>query len=299
MKLCLGTVQFGMDYGITGQKKPLEEEAVRCLDYAVQNGIDAIDTAEAYGTAEDVVGKFIEKKTISRDKLFLSTKLLPNCLDDCRVDRYVSVIREKLQQSLKRLHTDYVDAFLLHSPHYVFRSEITDALYVMKQEGLARKVGVSVYDPKEATTCYQNPQIEFMQAPYSIFDHRMKESGILDSQENTHVQIHTRSAFVQGLIALPESQIPDYLMKAKPVIRKLEKVSQDTGLSRIALAMAYVKRERNISHLVFGVDSMEQLKENIFLFRESVPTDILEILEKGFSGLNADIVMPSLWKKED
>lgn len=286
-----------MDYGIAGQKKPAENDAVRCLDYAVQNGTDAIDTAEAYGTAEQVVGKFLEKRTVARDRLFLSTKLLPNCLDEYSPDAYVSVIREKLQRSLKTLHTDYVDAFLLHSPHYVFRPEITEALYLMKREGLARKVGVSVYDPDEAAACYQNPQIEFMQAPYSVFDHRMKESGILDSPENTHVQIHTRSAFIQGLIALQEARIPDFLLKAAPIIRRLEKISQDTGLSRIALAMAYVKREKNISHLVFGVDSLEQLKEDIALFQQDIPADILCTLEEEFSGLDADIVMPSLWKK--
>ena len=136
-----------------------------------------------------------------------------------------------------------------------------------------------------------------MQAPYSVFDHRMKESGILDSPENTHVQIHTRSAFIQGLIALQEARIPDFLLKAAPIIRRLEKISQDTGLSRIALAMAYVKREKNISHLVFGVDSLEQLKEDIALFQQDIPADILCTLEEEFSGLDADIVMPSLWKK--
>ena len=83
MQLCLGTVQFGLDYGITGQKKPPQEYVVECLDYATQNGILAIDTAAAYGTAEEVVGTFLAKKTIPRNKLFISTKLLPNILDEC------------------------------------------------------------------------------------------------------------------------------------------------------------------------------------------------------------------------
>ena len=82
MELCLGTVQFGLDYGIIGQKKPPLEYAVNCLDYATQNGIAAIDTAAAYGNAEEVVGAFLKKKTVPRDKLFISTKLRPNSLDD-------------------------------------------------------------------------------------------------------------------------------------------------------------------------------------------------------------------------
>ena len=66
MKLCIGTVQFGMDYGIKGQKKPTLEDSVAMLDYATQNGIYAIDTAEAYGVAENIVGEFLKRHTISR-----------------------------------------------------------------------------------------------------------------------------------------------------------------------------------------------------------------------------------------
>ena len=94
MQLCLGTVQFGLDYGITGQKKPPQEYAVECLDYATQNGILAIDTAAAYGTAEEVVGTFLAKKTIPRNKLFISTKLLPNILDECPPEDYKRVFRK-------------------------------------------------------------------------------------------------------------------------------------------------------------------------------------------------------------
>lgn len=297
MELCLGTVQFGMDYGIAGQKKPPLPYAVNCLDYAVQNGIYAFDTAEAYGTAEEVVGAFLSMRTVPRDRLFISTKLLPNCLDGCDPDRYVSVIREKLQGSLKRLHTDYVDAFMMHSPGYVYDQEIVDALYVMKTEGLACKVGVSVYEPEEAAACLRNSKVEFMQAPYSVFDHRMKEQGILGSGGDGHVQIHTRSAFIQGLIMMSEDQVPPFLKKAKPIIHKIEEISRRTGFSRVGLAMAYVKREGDISHLVFGVDSLGQLEEDINVFREHVPADVLDELEQGFEGLDADIVMPSLWKK--
>ena len=73
MNLCLGTVQFGMDYGIFNQKKQESTYCINCLDYATQNGIEAIDTAKAYGIAEEIVGEFLAKRTISREKLFLST----------------------------------------------------------------------------------------------------------------------------------------------------------------------------------------------------------------------------------
>ena len=82
MDLCLGTVQFGMNYGIRGQKQPNLKEAIKMLDYAVQNGIANIDTANAYGTAENVVGEFLKKNTVGREQLFIISKCRPNLLDN-------------------------------------------------------------------------------------------------------------------------------------------------------------------------------------------------------------------------
>lgn len=297
MELCLGTVQFGLDYGIIGQKKPSQEYAVQCLDYATQNGIRAIDTATAYGTAEQVTGAFLVKKTISRDKLFISTKLLPNILDECASEELGKAVRENLQHSLQTLHLDYVDAYLLHSARYAFRPDILAALAAVQKEGLARKVGVSVYEPEEAMACYASPYVDFIQAPYSIFDHRMKKSGALQQAAAGGCEVHTRSAFIQGLILLKEDQVPPFLEKAKPIIRKINAICKQTGVSRIALAMSYVKRESAISHLVFGVDSLEQLKEDIILFQQDLSASLLAQMDSEFAGIDAEIVMPSLWKK--
>lgn len=297
MDLCLGTVQFGMNYGILGKKKPDLDYAVNCLDYAVQNGITAIDTAAAYGTAEEMVGEFLRNKTIGREKLFISTKFLPNLLDDYDPKDYKKVIRENLVHSLGILHTDYVDAYMFHSARYAFRDDMLEALYEMQKEGLAKKVGVSVYEPEEASACFKSPYVSFMQAPYSVFDHRMKEAGILDSDKKGNCEITTRSAFIQGLIMMEEDQVPEFLYKARPIVRRIDRISRESGFSKVELAIAFVKREQNISKLVFGVDSLEQLKEDIMFFNKKLPEDLLEKLEKEFEGLEADIVMPSLWKK--
>lgn len=297
MNLCIGTTQMGMDYGIAGQKKPSLEYAIRCLDYATQNGIQAIDTAAAYGTAEEVVGAFLARRTIPRDKLFVCTKLRPNILDEVPEKDLENTIRYNLKESLQTLHTDYVDAYLLHSARYSYRPEILTALYKMQEEGLARRVGVSVYEPEEAEACFQDGRMGLVQLPYSIFDHRMKEKGILDVWEEPKCEIHARSAFIQGLITLSQEQVPPFLEKAKPIIGRIDQICKNTGLTRIELAMAYVKRESAVSHLVFGIDSLEQLKEDIQAFSNPVPEHLLQEMEQEFQGLDADLVMPSLWKK--
>ncbi len=297
MKLCLGTVQFGMDYGVYNTPKRDQEYCMTCLDYATQNGINAIDTAAAYGTAEEIVGKFLEKKTILREKLYVSTKLLPNIMDECVPEDYVRVIRENLQKSLSTLHTDYVDAYYFHSSRYAFNPELLEAIGLIQKEGLAKKVGVSVYYPDEALACFENPSINCIQAPYSIFDHRMKEAEVFIKGHKCGFNIDVRTAFVKGLIRFKDEEVPEHLAKAKPILAKLDSLCKKTGFSRIDLAIGYIKREKQINHLVFGIRSLEQLKENIVSFEKDIPNEILTDIDRDFSGISADLVIPSLWVK--
>jgi len=275
MELCLGTVQFGMDYGIKGQKQPSVEQAVDMLDYATQNGINTIDT----------------------DKLFIVSKFRPNLLDDVGQDKYYEIMRNNLENTLSRLHTDYLDSYLLHSARYIFDDEIIDTLNRLKADGLAKRVGVSVYEPEEAKKCIERPNVDFMQLPYSIFDQRMEKAGVFENAKKDSIQIHSRSAFIQGLILMEEDEVPPFLAKAKPIVKKISLLCERHGLSKISLAMNYVKQQSRISHLVFGVDNLEQLKEDIEIFSEDISTDIIDDIAKEFTDIEADIVMPSLWKK--
>lgn len=299
MELCLGTVQFGMDYGIRGQKQPSVEQAVQMLDYATQNGINNIDTANAYGTAEDVVGEFLKKKTIPREDLYIISKFRPNLLDEADENQYYDIMKANLENTLSRLHTDYLDSYLLHSARYVWDDAIIDTLNRMKKEGYVKHVGVSVYETDEAKKCIERPNVDFMQLPYSIFDQRMKTDGVFELAKKAEypTQIHSRSAFIQGLILMKEDEVPDFLAKAKPIVRKIDELCGQYEISRIELALNYVKRQNSISHLVFGVDNLEQLKENIRLFEHTLSEQVIDEISKEFVDIDADIVMPSLWKK--
>lgn len=297
MELCLGTVQFGMNYGVFNQPQKDIDYCVRCLDYATQNGIHAIDTATAYGIAEEVTGEFLKKKTVPRNELFLSTKLLPNVLDDVNPSEYERVIIENIENSLKTLHTDYIDAYFFHSSRYIFNDEMMGALQAVKRKGLARKVGVSIYYEDEAVAAMNNPMVQYVQTPYSVFDHRMKKVGLLDEDKRGSLLVDSRTTFIKGLIRLQEEEVPDHLAKAKPILRKLDEFCKETGYSRIELAIGYVKREQSINHLVFGIRDLEQLKQDIAAFNIDIPKDVLCRLDKEFSEIDTDIVVPSLWKR--
>ncbi len=297
MKLRLGTVQFGMDYGILGNKKPAFEDAISWLDYATQNGISAIDTARAYGTAEEVVGEFIRRKTIPREKLTISTKMRPNMLEELAPDVYEKTILGELKKQLQVLNTDYVDEYVFHSARYAFDKDKLKAIQIAKKYGLAKEVGVSVYEPEEAIACIESGMVDFIQMPYSIFDQRMKKADVFRKANNACIKVDTRSAFIQGLIMMEEDQVPDFLVEAKPIVRKITEICEEENLNKIHLAISYVKREREISHLVFGVDSLEQLKQDIGFFEKDIDETLLDKIGKQFDDIKAEIVMPSLWKK--
>lgn len=293
----LGTVQFGQNYGINGQKQPSVNDSVFMLDYATQNGITNIDTAFAYGTAEDVVGEFLKKKTIARDKLNISSKLMPNIMDVVSPENYEKKITEQIKNQLKRLNTDYLDVYLYHSARYVYNEALLKALQIVKKQGLARMVGVSVYEPSEVQEGLKSAYVDFMQFPYSIFDQRMLKAGIFELTKKSNTIIDTRSAFIQGLIIMPQEKVPPFLEKAKPIVNKIDTLCKEYNINRVALAISFVKRQEFIDSLVFGVDNIEQLKQDIEYFNKSLPNNLVDEIASEFKDIETDIVMPSLWKK--
>lgn len=298
MDLGLGTVQFGMDYGIRGKRRPLLSDCLTMLDYAVHNGINTIDTANAYGEAEKIVGTYLEKNQGVRQGIQLISKFRPNLLDNVPADQYYPIMKANLEESLRLLHTDYLDGYLLHSARYVYNDEIIGALIRLKKDGYVRNIGVSVYEPDEAQKGISRMDLDFLQFPFSVLDQRMLHQGVFDLAEKAEFVLHTRSAFVQGLIMMEPEEVPPFLReKARLVLQAVADFCQKTSLTRTQLAIGFVKQQKAVSRLVFGVRNLDQLKEDMEAFSEDLPFDVMKDLESQFINVETEIVMPSLWKK--
>lgn len=295
MELCLGTVQFGMEYGINGKKKPTIKECVNCMDYAVYHGIKSIDTAAAYGNAEEVVGVFLKRKTVNRENLWISSKLMPNILDNVSPDRYKETIRNELTRTLTKLGIEYLDAYYFHSSRYSFNDEMLDSLHELQLEGLVKKIGVSIYEVDEAFACIESPKVSIIQAPYSVLDHRMKINNIFSIAKTKGMEIDTRSAFLQGLVLKNGETVPASMKNTKELLNRLCVLCDKYKIDPVALALAYVKREKEISRLVFGIHSIEQLQQDLFAFHVEVPCEILAEIDKEFQGVPREVIIPSLW----
>lgn len=295
MKLSIGTVQFGMDYGVQKAGQPSCATAIDMLKTSVQSGVTAIDCAAAYGTAEAVVGEFLSIYPDMRENVEITSKLSPDVFKNALPDEYYAIMRENLLRSLKKLGVNYLDNYLLHNSAHVFDKAIISTLNRLKQDGLVGAVGASVYTADEAMKGIDH-DLDVLQVPYSVFNQRMDEKGVLELASKSGVKIHARSVFTQGLMLMEEADIPPHLEKAKPIVKKYTEFCKAHDVSRVQLAVAFIGRRESISHLVFGVDTKEQLLEITSAHEKTVASGTLEKAAQQFAQLDENIIMPGNWK---
>ncbi|MCI9359413.1 MAG: aldo/keto reductase [Hungatella sp.] len=295
VKLCLGTVQFGMKYGIHNQGgQPSEEACFDMLDTALGKGIRIIDTARAYGTAEIVIGNYLEYRRC-HDKVEIISKLRPNVIDKDEKDIY-SVVREELEDSLKRLHMSSLKGYLFHTPEYVYNEEIIQALYRLKEEKLIQNIGVSIYSMEEGFEAIKR-HMDYVQLPYSILDQRGMQSNFIKAAKEAGMTVFTRSAFLQGLFMMEMDKIPPNLEHSKPYLRYFEELTKKYNKSRVELLIQFIKASSGIDYLVFGVDNKEQLLEDFMAFAEGQPIEreLLNSIKEYYEQVDESIILPSLW----
>ncbi len=294
-ELCLGTVQFGMKYGINNTLgQPAEEDVFKMLNMAIENGIHVIDTARAYGTAETVLGRFF-KSIKNVDSLKIISKLRPNVMDKAESDVY-GVVRKEFENTLERLQVQHLDGYLLHTPQYIYEAEIVKSLRQLKEEGLVDHIGVSIYDLQEGYAALETEGIDYIQLPYSILDQRGIQDGFIQKAKKHGVTIFTRSAFLQGLFMMEEKNIPVHLKHVIPYFERFNNILDKYSVNKLPALIQFVKQEQDIDYLVFGVDTKEQLVQDINIFQEqTVPEAFITELKQAFVNVEKSIVFPSLW----
>lgn len=296
-KLVLGTVQFGMNYGINNTNgKPSIDSSLAMLDCAYGSGIRTFDTAYNYGNAEEILGKFCQKNGLRSQDVKIITKLKPNILEESNGDIF-NIIKNNLLESLQHLGREYVDGYLLHTPGYVRNSEVITALSDLKKEGLIKNIGVSIYEKDDAIYAARLSEVDYIQIPYSILDQRLDDEMFWNLTRNSKT-IFARSAFLQGLFFMSEDKIPQHLNIAKIYLDEIDKIIKPFGLTRQQAALMFSYGNRNIDYVVFGVDTIDQLVQNI----QTVNNDLnieecTSVLKKSFKNIDKSIIFPSLWKK--
>ncbi|MBO9607906.1 MAG: aldo/keto reductase [Paenibacillaceae bacterium] len=266
--MMLGTAQLGLDYGIANRSgKPSPAKAFELLDAAAEGGVNAIDTAAAYGDAEDVLGSYLASAGCKQRDPFLLTKFR---LDPARgMDRreIEKQLYACMEQSLERLRVSRIPLYMLHhAPDMsLYGSVVPDTLGRMQREGLIAHAGVSVYYGHEAEEMLRYDVYEAIQVPMNVFDLRLVRSGVLRKLGEACKLILVRSVFLQGFFFLDPASQPERYAPATMHLQPLRDLAEREGMSVAQLALSYIRDMEGVASLVLGAETPEQVRENIGL----------------------------------
>ena len=290
MKISLGAVQFGVDYGVSNTHgKTTKNEVSQILQLAYENGISLIDTATSYGRSENILGE-----VVTNDDWRFVTKT-PHFSDNCLNSTHVNQLKESFNQSLFNLRKKNIYGLLLHSCDDLLKPGgelIFREMERLRENGKVKKIGVSAYSSKQIAAILDKFNIDLIQLPINIFDQHLFVDGWLAKLKNKNVEIHARSTFLQGLLLMPRTSIPTYFLPIKEKIELFSKSAQELSLSKLELALGYVMGINEIDKIVVGVNTIEQLRE--IIEAAQVKVNPMEFTDVSIN--NPIYTNPSLWK---
>lgn len=271
-KIGLGTVQFGLDYGVSNKQGQTHiNEVGKILETARLKGVDLIDTASGYGNAENVLGQF----DLSMFKVI--TKFMP--IQELKLETL-------LKQSLDKLNIEKLYAYLAHRPLSLLKDDSWKELRDLKEIGFVEKIGYSLNDPFELEKLLELGYYpDIIQVPFNYFDRRFEEQ--IKKLKNIGCEIHTRSAFLQGLFFMQTKNMSSFFNPVKSIIYELQD-SYKESLSKVLLN--YCLLQEGIDKVVIGVNDSNQLLENLNVKRST------EILPELMIKVPDNILNPSKWK---
>jgi aryl-alcohol dehydrogenase-like predicted oxidoreductase len=268
VKIALGTVQFGLDYGAFNRAGQVEIDHVgQILELASRSGVTLLDTAHAYGNSETVLGALT-----ATEKFGIVTKV-PALSGADPADE----VRKSFEQSLERLKTSKVHGLLLHRAEDLtgtHASSIWRELEQIRESGQATRVGFSVYTPEEAKYLLARYPAQIIQLPLNVFDRRHLDTGILDLCRDKGVEVHVRSAFLQGFALAQPHELRGRLSRFAGLLGRFRARCDELKVTPLQGALGYVLGLAQVDQAVVGVDSCVQFAEIISAAGEiAIPTD--------------------------
>lgn len=287
-KIALGTVQFGIDYGINSKSGQVNSAEVRkILDFAQSSNIDFLDTAPAYGDSEKKLGNY----DLSHFHLTSKTRHFQGTGID---DTELNLFRQDFNQTLKHLKQEKIYGLLVHNSKDLLKSgsdKLFRELQELKTNGKLLKIGVSVYDPIELDEVLSRFDLDIVQLPFNILDRRMLDSGLLDFLYKKNIEIHSRSAFLQGLLLAKSDLFLKQFDQWQGLWKLWKEWLEDNKISALEATIRYVLGTKEISRVIVGVDSERQLKEIIAASSGELP-DIPSALRTD----DTNLLNPTNWK---
>ena len=278
-KIAIGTVQFGLEYGInntTGQTK--RDEVSKILNRCKEVGIMHIDTAAAYGSAEVVLGETIHSEGLS-NSFQITTKYKADGINNLSFSTL---------ESLKKLRVEKLHCQMFHS-----YQDFKHAEDFIKPDSVD-KMGVSVYTNEELLDTIKDPEICVVQCPFNLLDNHSVRGESLKLAKENGVEVQVRSAFLQGLFFMNRNSLPLALSDLRSPLEELDSICIENEITMSHLALGYCLSKDYIDKVVIGVDSLEQLNMNIEAIQTPLPKSIIEEIDK-IKVNNQTLLNPTNW----
>ncbi|MFF1876334.1 aldo/keto reductase [Leifsonia sp. NPDC058230] len=296
--LCLGAMMFG-PWGNDDRA-----DSTRIIHRALDAGINFVDTADVYsaGVSEEIVGQALEGR---RDDVFLATKFFMPMSEDPnqRGGSRRWIIRE-VENSLRRLNTDYIDLYQVHRPSLDMDVEETlGALTDLVRQGKVRYIGSSSYSGSqivEAQWASRQRNLERFvteQPPYSILVRGIEED-VLPTTQRHGMGTLTYAPLSGGWLSgrWRKDSPPAPTSAARPsarfdmsspanqrkldIVEQLALLAEQAGLTLIELAIAFVINHPGVTAAIVGPRTMEQLESYLSAPDVSLSADVLDRIDE-------------------
>jgi aryl-alcohol dehydrogenase-like predicted oxidoreductase len=252
-KLILGTAQFGLNYGVNNSYgRPSQKEIFSILDFARLQGIEMLDTADAYGNAIEIIGLYHQKRS-HRFRI----------LNKFKIQKRKEIIKHA-NNTLNQLCISHFDVYSYHSfDDYINFPHLKEDLLILKDQKLISKIGISVYTNYELMHVIDDNDIEVIQLPYNLLDNQNIRGEYLNYAKKNGKEIHIRSVFLQGLFFMDEQLMPEKLFPLKAYLTTIKDYCRKESINIGSLAISYPIYKNNIDSVLIGVDSKDHLRNNI------------------------------------
>ncbi len=293
-RIVIGTAQLGMEYGIanhTGQ--PDFDTTKSIIKTAWESGVREYDTAQAYGESEPILGKALKELGIN-DKVKIISKFHFG-IDHLNKNELL----RSLEKTLSNLNIPRLYCIMLHREELLnlWGKGLSDSLSGFISSGLVEHLGVSIYSIDKAIKALETTNISFVQLPSNLLEHGFEKNGVFKLANESRKHIYIRSVFLQGLLLMDSDNLPVKMNFAADILWRFDNFCKNKGISKKHLALLYMKQKYPNAKIIIGVETAEQLKENLEIWNDTLPLNIIEEIDQRFDDVDDVLLNPFLWPK--
>ena len=256
-KLCLGTAQFGLNYGITNKYRKIQNKEIKLiLEKAIKENINYFDTANLYGDSEKIIGNNLKGKDFK-----ISTKFTSK-VKKTFTEEDINFLETEFQRSLSNLNKDFIETYLIHNPNDLKKNNnhlLINWLKSLKDRGLIKKIGISIYEKCDLKDI-DIKDIQIVQMPLSVYDQRLLENNFIYNLLEKDISIHLRSIFLQGLLLQESNNWPSSINQLFLEHHKnYENEIFKENLTLLDSAILFIKSLDFAELIIFGVTNISEL----------------------------------------